>query len=512
MTVTGIAKQFVKDDVVNLRSALEAGALDRAKIDEQKEVRRLFAIDEEKERFTQVRLEAAKLKGDKDLTLDIAAESTDEIYGKLFTFPEPQPSWGTRARDIYIDRTRMVYKPTGILAGLAILTGLITQGIGYLNQAAIERELNAKEERVERTIDGLNAKRNSLEGQIKEFSARQKSLSSTESSEMSNILTFADGQIDQAEGFLGSYSPSKEKVTRENYGEVGKQAANIEETLEQAAKQLEKGRGIITLHDGLVSVRGSLNSLIGEVKSAKPADVFMDRANTAYRSGISAVDNRKLTEAQSYTQQLTELKNAVHEFAVLPAELDKAYQALMNIVRHTPTKNWAEKTYSDGKTYVKNVDISNLKQVTQDLSEKTAVLAQEYEVYAFRQDGARTVWDIEWFETQNGREKITRKDYFIRAQARKNGRVVPVTFYDVGLDKYVTVETFGFRISGDELGRVSDETMLEEFRSWVGAGSYQNEPLAVKAKGYPDEEVKYVSSSVRKVLPFSSKTSLIAHD
>ncbi len=374
-----------------------------------------------------------------------------------------------------------------------------------------EANLIEQEQTVEGSIESLSRKKSALENQIAEAYNYVSEKRPAEAGDLNDLLALAKGQLKKTDDFFVRYTPPEQQVTRENFPDASREADRIKDILEQASQQVGKGKEIIAFNEGLVDTRQSLESLIGEVRSAKPIDVFMVRANTAYQSGISAVDHRQLAQAQDYKSQLAGIKKSAHQFAAMPAELDKAYQAVMNVVEHRPTKQWAEKMYAEARTYVQNVDVPNLKQAIQDLSEKAAILSQEYEIFIVRQSG-RTVWDIEWYETKGGRERVTRVDFFARCQAKKNGRVVPVTFYDVAQDKTVTAQTFGYRISGDELRGVSDDAMMEEFREVVGSGRYQKMPLAVKERGYPDEETRYSSSSAHMVLPFTDKTSMVPRD
>jgi len=515
MVDKGIVKLPIdKDGKVDISSFLKAKrhAVEIASDDE--EVKRLFNIENEKKAFADAMVEAAEARNDSSITQEVATKATERVYDKFFVFDKPPTGLRTRLMNLYLNRVNAVYKPAIVtVATIAIVTGSVLT-VNYTMHNAHEAKLAKQEITVERTIDDLFQSMMNLKNQMKEISTYVSEKTPVDSSDLDNIITLAEGQLRSTDLFFAQYKPTEEQVTRENYIEAGKTADTIKGILAQVGQQLSKGKDMIAVNDGLIVVKQSLDSLIGEVRSAKPVDVLMDKANTAYQSGISTVEHRQLKEAQGYRQELEKIKTNVHQFAPMPAELDKAYQAIMNIVQHEPTKQWAEKMYLEGNTYVKNVDIPNLEQITQDLSDKAAILAQEYEIFIVKNPNRdiRTVWDIEWYETERGREKVTRVDFFARAQATKNGNIIPLTFYDVAKDKTVTAETFGVRISGDELGWVSDERMMEEFREFVGSGEYQKTPLLVKVRGYPNEKVIYTSLITNEVLPFSDKTSMVPND
>jgi len=511
MVDKGIVKLPIdKDGKVDIPSFLEAKrhAVEIASDDE--EVKRLFNIENEKKAFADAMVAAAEARNDTSITQEVAEEATERVYDNFFVFQNPPTGLRTRLMDLYVYRVNRVYKPAIIAA---VVTG-IALTITYAEHKAHEAKLAKQEITVERTIDGLFQSKMNLKNQMKEISTYVSEKTPIDSSDLDKIITLAEDQLRSTDPFFAQYKPTEEQVTKENYIEAGKTAATIEGILSQVGQQLSKGKDMIAVNDGLIAVKKSLDSLIGEVRSAKPVDVLMNKANTVYQSGISTVEYRQLKEAQEYRQELADIKTIVHQFAPMPAELDKAYQAIINIVQHEPTKQWAEKMYLEGNTYVKNVDIPNLEQTIQDLSEQAARLSQEYEVFIVKHPNPniRTVWDIEWYETEGGKKKVVRTDFFARAQATKNGNIIPLTFYDVAKDKTVTAETFGVRISGDELGWVSDERMMEEFREFVGSGEYQKTPLLVKVRGYPNEKVIYTSLITNEVLPFSDKTSMVPND
>lgn len=512
MVDESVVKIPIKEGVVDISSFLDAKRQAVMIASDEDEVRRLFGIEEEKRQFSDALVAAARARNDDSITPEVALAATEKVYDGFFEFQELPGGPATKLKGLYINRVNHVYKPSLVIGAVAAAILGIVSGVGYIQERVHEANLIEQEQTVENSIEKLSRKKSTLENQIAEIYNYVSEKRPPEAGDLNDILALAKGQLKKTDDFFVRYTPPEQQVTRENFTGASKEADLVKDILEQASQQLSRGKEIITFNDDLVEVRQSLDSLIGEVRSAKPVNVLMDRADVAYNSGIAAVEHRQLAQAKDYKSQLAGIKRSVHQFAAMPAELDKAYHAVMSVVEHSPTRHWAEKMYAEGTAYVQNVDVPNLEQTIRDLSDKAAILNQEYEIFIVRQPDVRTVWDIEWFETKGGRKRVTRVDFFARCKAKKDGRVVPITFYDVALDRTVTASTFGYRISGDELRGVSDDDMMEEFRNFVGSGAYQKTPLAVKERGYPDEEARYRSSYARTVLPFTDKTSLIPNN
>ncbi|MCB9359285.1 hypothetical protein H6503_05100 [Candidatus Woesearchaeota archaeon] len=512
-----IVKIPIKNGVVDIPSYL-TGIRHAAIISStQQEVDRLFALDEEKKSFAGAMVEAAKAKNDSSMTMEIAEEATDRIYDDFFVYDMPPKSWATRLMDVYINRVNYVYKPL-IFAGAALVIGsLVAFSYSSLKHAHNERRLNKEEVRVETIVQSLHDEMVRIEGRISSVSDEIPRSDPAYRQELSDDVRLAHRSLDDAAEFFSNFMPAKENVTRQNMADANDASLSIKMMLSAAADRVTEAENAISAGKILNSIRDKLDSTYSAIKTSGAPDQLMIKADTAYDSGIIAIEHRQLESAAKHNGELQHISEDIHAFATMPAELDRAYNSVISVVKHQPTKEWADNMYNNGKSYIRNVDVANLRDATQKLDKMAAQLNQEYEIFIYRDpNGARTVWNLEWYEVEprrNGKlaERVTREDYFGRSQARDDGRVIPVTFFDVALEEMKTATTFGYRLSGDEL-RVDDDTILEELKDFVMSGRYQQQPLAEKKRGFPEPDVLYRSRKAGMVLPFHEMTTLVPND
>ena len=437
--------------------------------DANAEVQKQLNMDQAREDIKQRLIAAAKERGD-NVNEDLIEKSIDFFFQGLYTFKEPVRGIGHELANAYIERVKIAKT-----VGYPLLTAAVVLGAAKgISNWAKELKLRAAESRVERAVEDSYQKKDSLESKIKTLSS--KSIDKDLQYELTQRVNASRQTLSGTQKFFDAFcddGTAKDDITRQNYGEAQAQLSGINGIISGAEQELSKGKELVDFHENMISTRQSLDSLIEEIRSEKPPEILLSRAEATYKSGIASLSNRQLQEGQSYREELKGLKDNVRDFSVLPGQADRVYQSIKGIAKEPAAVDEANKLYDEVRAYVNSINIPQLKQAVTKLENIDAVLKQEFVLRIVTRDGVKSGIDRYYTDESGTRSS----GYYLVVEAvDKDGNVLEQRITNEESSRTETVRMWGERVP---------EYIYEQVKSdKLDDGNIQNNIVGEKKKGY----------------------------
>ena len=353
-------------------------------------VERELNLDQKKDELKRRLLDAANARGEK-LTPAQAEIAVDNFFDGLYSFKEPKKGFETTLAGLYVDRARI-----GKFYGIPVLAATLIAGVIYTGSSiASSAHRHSLERGVETSVETFYKQRQSLLGEIEIVSSSptRTKLSPSDQDVVKRDLEAARRDLEDIDRFLTEFCPqgnSQERVTQDNYNDVNKRLESVSGQLSDSKKQLDEGKDLLQKQEKITQIRTSLDSLISEVKGVKPIPVFLERAQTAYNSGVSSLERKQVNEAEVYVSELERTKRDIGEFSGLSARLEKVYGDIRNIAKEENAKTRAERLYQDALQSVQSANVPRLTETSRQLEELDEKLNQEYTIRIVNRKGILT--------------------------------------------------------------------------------------------------------------------------
>ncbi|VVB77969.1 Uncharacterised protein [uncultured archaeon] len=438
-------------------------------------VDRELNLDEKKTELQKKLLDAASARGE-PLTPAQADIAVENFFEGLYSFKEPKRTFETRLAEIYVDRVR-IGKFYGIPAiAAAVLAGVVWTGSSIassIHRQSLERGVEAKVEkiynerqRISMDVDEINS--SPVRGQ----------LSRSEQEIIIKDIELTKRDLKDADKFFLEFCPggSAEKgVTQENYTLAESKLASINGSLNDAETQIRQARGLIETQEKLGYTRKNLDSLMGEIKTAKPIPVFLSRAENAYNSGLAAISRRQINEANNSGQQLLEIKRDISEFSGLSERVEKAYSDIKSVAKENAAINQGEELYREAAQLVRSANVPRLSETAQKLETLDETLNQEYKILIVDRPGWKTGDDRYY---NNDRSKPS---YYVLVEAiDSSGRALPRNIRNSGeTGQTERVTMWGEGVTPDTWERIKADKMDNHH--------VDNNEIGYKKRGYLNE-------------------------
>jgi len=448
---------------------------------QREEVGKQLDLDEAKADLKKRLLATAKQSGDRMTELD--AETAIKIYfSGLYTFQPPKKGVSTALAAMYVERRRI-----GLYYGVPLLVaGAISLAIWGSVTAIKESNLNREERAVESLVEqGLRDSKDLGDRlNILSTSPVRQYLPSQDTAEINLITGTAQAKLGENKSFFSQYclnGSAREAVTRQNYLDVKKQMALVQASITGVKSEVDRGNNIITTQTKLISVKQGLDGLIEQVRVSKPLEVFMQRAEDFYSRGITAVNNRQLSEAQQQQDKLREIKRDAADFSDLDKRIEQTYLTIKGIAKEQLALSKGEGIYQEARTAVTAVNVANLRQAASALSDLSSVLNTEYQDIII--GGDRRVPD----------DNNTIIRYYIKLERHDSqGNIIPVIITHEETGQRVTVTTRGIRVGEVKLGFGTPESYdgpepeayAQVKKDRMDNGVIDNKVFARKPRGY----------------------------
>jgi len=458
---------------------------------EEEEIGKQFNIQEKRAEIKKKILATAQVTGE-NLTEMQVDRAIDSFFSGLYSFQEPSRNFETRLAELYVDRTRLgrTYGiPTLWAAGIATVIGLsawgISAGINY-----------SHERKVETAVEKLYQEKSSLQNELSSLrSDASRLLNDPEfpnSAKLEEVITFAEKSFRSSDIFFNEFcskGTADDDIDQENYLTAKQQIPAVEDVLQAIDDRLSSGKSLIELEDGLDSTKKSLDSLIAEVRSSKPQQVFLERAESAYANSLVTIKNRQLREAQRYAEQLRSVNTDAQQFIVLPGQLEQVYASVKSVAKEKEALEKAETIYQEGQSYLANVEVQKLSKTVSQLQDLDTRLSQEYTIRIVSREGVKSGIDRYY----NGKFSGW---YLVLEAIDSKGSVVPLPILNTENGQTETVKMWGEKVAETDpkivkkmqrTGRYDHNNLLQKVvKDKLDDGIVNDNIVGKKEKGYLD--------------------------
>lgn len=437
--------------------------------DFSQEVQKQLDVETTREDIKKRLINAATERG-AEVKEDLIEKSIDIFLRNVYSFKEPSKGLSYRLAEGYVNRVKIAK-----IVGIPLISiGVIVGGADLASKGIKEAKLKLAEHRIENAVEGAYKKEHVLETEARTLSSE--SLEAQMQSELKILISQAETNLGSTRGFFTKFctdGTASDDITRNNYLEADNQLAAINKSLGSAEESLSQGKQIVETQKNLVITRQSLDSLIQEIRSAKAPSPLTLRAESVYQSGVASLNNRQLSQGQSYRSDLLELKDNVQQFTILPAKADQLYQSIKIVAKEKEAVDQADKIYNEARTYINNVDIPPLKKAVANLEDLSMILNQEYELRIVSRPDVKSGID-RYYTDQNGRRS---SGYYLIVEAvDSQGNVMPqlITNEETGTAKKVRM--WGERVPVSAYERVKEDK--------IDDGIIQKNIVGEKSRGF----------------------------
>ncbi len=238
----------------------------------------------------------------------------------------------------------------------------------------------------------------------------------------------------------------------------------------------------------LEHTRSSLESLITSIRSENPPQVMIQEAESAYKNGMLGIGSKNIEEGKKSAQELASIKNQVHEFSILPKELEKAYKGIIIIAKEPDAKAIANSLYEQGRNFVKVVQIAPLRKTVGEMQDLENILGQQYTMTIVSKSGVKS--GIDRYYTDSSGKRIS-GFYLIVEAINHEGRAIPQRIKSEEDGERETVSMWGERVPQEVYEQVKadklDNGIIENNVFGEKAKGYLNPKITFKYKGVPLE-------------------------
>ncbi len=454
-------------DLASLVNMLDAAT----EIKEQREqALGLLNIDATKAQWKKTLLDAANIKG-LALSEEDADTAVNSYLSGLYAFKEPQHTASYTLARAYVDRARIGRTYGTPILGLAALTLVgwgMMMGIGAIRTSIA---VGDAQKQVQQECNNILTIEESFT-----FAANaavppdfQRDIMPLVESGRKKI---AGAPQNFREAYCGSVAGT---VNQTNYPEAERNAAELNGMLDGASEDAESAISLVALSKGITTTRQTLESAIQETRKQQPPKVLLDRAETAYASGIAALANRQLTQGQQYTSELTTIRTSATQLAAAPQQIEQLYSSIKATAKEQQAVQQADTFYANAKSYLQQGDAPKTLDTVTSMKTLDDVLKQEYKLIVVNRQGVKSGID-RYFTDKDG--KRASGYYLIIEAIDSKGAVVKVTVTNEENQKQQTVAIWGERVPKQVYDQVADDKRND--------GIIQKNVLGVKERGFLD--------------------------
>ncbi|MFH1072179.1 MAG: DUF6384 family protein [Nanoarchaeota archaeon] len=398
-------------------------------------------LDDEVKTEIKERIYATAKETGEQLTDEYVDAAVDWVYDQLDRFKEPKPGFRKTLATLYVDRAKI-----GRRYGVPVVVlGVIASAAIGLTSLFTARDNSRKERDVEKRIERIYGERSSLDSQLLSLASTDVS-GIVNSDELKKTMAGSQELLKSTKPFFEEFcsnGTADDDITQQNYRSAAQKAGSIEQTLRSVESNIGSGKAIIQTHNDILETRQGLDALIGQITSSNPPQVFMERAQSVYASGIASLDNRQLEDGKRYRRELSDIGEQAHLFVILPSELDKVYASIKAIATEPAAIDQADQQYAEARNYVETVNIPSLQQSLDKLKNMEAVLNQEYVVRVINKEGLKS-GDDRYYTDKDG--KRLSGYYLIMEALDANGNVLPQKIMSEETHEVKSVQMWGERV------------------------------------------------------------------
>lgn len=318
--------------------------------------------------------------GNTDISDESIDKAIDGFYESKMTFVPTAggPKLFNRA---YIKRGFL-----GKYVAIPLLTIGLLAGAGKLTSDHYERAQAQKAEAsVERVIaDAYNQQnRLGLELEALKGSPVIQNLPEMDAEIVRHSLQVSADQLGSTDKYFSTFARDGEVsklIDLKNYSQARQELTIVTEFLDAAKASMGEAKEKINFQISIEQADLLLDSLIGEIRSVQGLSAgIKTQAETAYKAGKAAAENRQLKSVSDYGSRLSQLKDAATVLPGLEMQVETTYSSIMGIVREDEAKAQAQQLYSQAKTQINGLNVNETRNSAEQLTNLEAQLKLVYD-------------------------------------------------------------------------------------------------------------------------------------
>ncbi len=455
---------------------------------QQKEVERQLSHDEQvgdlKERL--YKTYQAMGKPVDDALLERAIQ---DHFSHKYEFVPPKRDIGYALAKAYVERARLGRR-YGVPA--LVIAGVIGAGYGIL-QAGKLAYIASQESKIEEAVVDAYQRWQQLELNQKGLSSSPfvGKLPDAEKRELSDVVQRTARELQSWDPFFNEFCPrgnAQDGVTRENYETVEPKLKPLGIALKDIGADLQRGNDLLEREKQFQLIRRDLDTAFDAFKKSQPLEVFVAQAENAYHAGIQNVDSRLLAPAQGNLQTLRGVQENSRQFTSLSAQVERLYVSVTEAAREDGAKKKAAGLYQSARQYIKEIDVTRLRSMTQELQGLHEILNQEYELRIVSREGVRS--GIDRYYTDEKGKRLSGVYLIVEAVGLDGNPIFQnITSEETG--KTEQVQMWGERVPGEVYQKIKNDKLDD--------GIVQDSILGKKRRGYlqPHYEARFSLQSAR---------------
>ena len=445
-------------------------------------IEEILDIDDWKENVKKELREYNAISGKENLS-DLQIDKAAEIYiSRRGEFKSAKNDLSYKFAKSYINRgwiaKRIIAPAAAVVIGIAVV-GIGAKVINHANLKRLERQ-------VEGGVERSYSLRSDLEVSLNSFSSSSVviDLPESERNQLKEFQRVGLSRLTETDSFFEDYclnGQADEFVNEGNYKSVGESLARIDSVLGEVDSKRNDAFEVLKNQEIFALVGKNLENLMTQVKTAKPAPVFLMRAEKFYADGVASIKNRNLAEAQNSVNQLTGLRGDIDSFQGLLSDLDKYSGAIEAVAIEQMAKDMKNQHFQQAQNYVRTADVANLRDVVGKLQNLEAILKQDYKLLIV--ENGMTGFHYESKKVHGA------YDYFVVVEAYdSNHSPVNVRVIDEYDNRYSKVTNkWAERIPGEVFERIKEDKMdNDRLDNSTRRGNAENRVFGEKRKGYLD--------------------------
>ena len=344
-----------------------------------------------------------------------------------------------------------------------------------------------EEQAVERGVEQRYRERESLEKSIDSLTVSPlvSQLPRTEQDEVKAFIQQAQQQVKTTDTFFAAYygqGAVAEKVTLDNYTTVQAELNVVIDTLAKISHGLSQENGLLKQQQTLNQMRQQLEVTIADLRDDHIPHAFGERSETAYRSGLKALEERQVDSAKSALGELAALKQNAVQYATLVQDMQQIYTSVKQIAKENTAVQEINRIYGEAQAHIQSLDTAQLRKDIQELGNLDTVLKQEYDIVIVTRGGVKSGID-RYFTDENGR--IASGYYLIVEAVDHTGTIYPMDIKSAEDGKTERVRMWGEQVSQAVFEEVKQDKKDD--------GIISDTHIGTKHRGYitPQNERKF---------------------
>ena len=453
-----------------------------------KGVRQQLSIDEEKAQLKKKLRETYDQMGTsvEDSQLNRAVE---DYYSQKWEFKAPKKGIATNLAGVYVDRARITRKR--ILPAMAILTA------GFLAVKTIIGGVNVYHVGLERQVEAAIETSFQETGDIKNSSALVlnsafiKQLPAEEAENLRNELDSSKAKLNETNPFFERYCPkgiSDDAVTQQNYLAAKGELDNLSGKITSAKTSLENAKAYIVRQEQFNETEKSLENLLGKVKATNPAKPLLTKAEIFYEQGRQGIINRKLEDAKTAVNGLSQVSVDCRDFNSLIEQAYQLYNSAEKIVVEENAKDKIKKIKGTIDSYAQLADVASLRNSTQELRDINETLNEEYTIETVNQEGIRTGLWRESKDTparnDDDRDPQGKRFYLVVHAINSKGQEISVKKRNIEDGTISQVVLWGEGVPNEVYLRVKEDKIDNGLVDNSTSRDFENRYIGQKKRGY----------------------------